>query len=410
MGFLGDIWNGLKDGLELILRFYEGLFEPVFGLAAWGVAIILLTVTVRIFMIPLMVRQTKSMRSMQSLQPELKKIQEKYKADRSMMKTDPERYKKIKEKQREAQMELYQEHQVNPVGGCLPLLLQMPVFFALFQVLTEDGELAQDLASAPFLGIQSLTDTAQTILVGGGFVFTAAFAVVVLILLQVGTTFWSQKQMMARNTTAGAEQMQAQKLMLYIMPGFLGFLSFTFPIGVVLYWVTTNFWTMGQQAVIFRQVEAHEAKAAEAREEAKVQRAQRAHVEEVTDIAAPSVSRKKVKGTGPKNAGPSLEKNAATGGSPRPRKSSADGEPNGSTNGVSSGSRAARTRANAKAGSNGSTPGTGRPRPKGTGGGTSTSPGGTRARKGEASGQGTAGKGGTTPSAKGRPTKPGSTR
>ncbi|HUG85664.1 MAG TPA: YidC/Oxa1 family membrane protein insertase, partial [Euzebya sp.] len=277
MGFLLDIWNAIKAGLESVLRFYEGLMEPFLGEAAWGLAIILLTVTVRVFMIPLMVRQTKSMRSMQAIQPEMKKIQEKYKADRSMMKTDPERYKKIKEKQREAQMELYQEHGVNPVGGCLPLLLQMPVFLALFQVLQEPGPLKDDLASASFLGFRSLTDTAQSILSGGetGFVLGAAISAVTLIVLQVGTTYWSQKQMMARNTNAAAEQAQVQKIMLYVMPFFLGFLSFTFPIGVVLYWVTTNFWTMGQQAIIFRQVEAQEVRKAEEREAARKDKSQR---------------------------------------------------------------------------------------------------------------------------------------
>lgn len=372
MGFLGDIWNGLKGGLELILRFYEGLLEPVFGLAAWGIAIILLTVTVRIFMIPLMVRQTKSMRAMQTLQPELKKIQEKYKADRSMMKTDPERYKKLKDKQREAQMALYQEHQVNPVGGCLPLLLQMPVFFALFQVL-QGGSLADDLASAPFLGIDSLADTAQGIFAAGA-LSSAGLAVAVLILVQVGTTYWSQKQMMARNSAnAAPEQAQVQKMMLYVMPLMLGFFSYNFPVGVVLYWVTTNFWTMGQQAFIFRQVEANEAKAAATREEAKVAKAQRGHVEEVTGTGAKAPMRKKGKNAN----GPSLAKGddivvetAETNGSKANGSSGSgrtSGTPAGAANGKTNGSRAAR-RASTAAGANGVVrkAGTGRPRTKAT--------------------------------------------
>jgi YidC/Oxa1 family membrane protein insertase len=294
MGFLSSIWDGLKGGLESILRLYEGLLEPTFGLAAWGISIILLTVTVRIFMIPLMVRQVKSMRAMQMLQPEMKKIQEKYKADRSMMKTDPERYKKLKEKQREAQMALYQEHSVNPVGGCLPLLLQMPIFLALFQVL-QGGELAADLGGAPFLGFPNLTTTAQQILGGGetgSIVISAAFAAVTLIVLQVATTFFSTKQMMARNKgTQGAEQAQAQKIMLYVMPVFLGFLSYSFPIGVVLYWVTTNFWTMGQQAVIFRKVEAEEARLAEEREAERLAKKQRGHIDDVVDKSGETASR-----------------------------------------------------------------------------------------------------------------------
>lgn len=287
MGFLSSIWDGLKGLLESILTTYAGLFEPSLGQAAWGVAIILLTVTIRILLIPLMVRQTRSMRAMQALQPEMKKIQEKYKADRSMMKTDPERYRKIKEKQREAQMALYQEHGANPVGGCLPLLLQMPVFLALFQIL-QNGNLTEEIGGASFLGIPSLNDNAQALIVGG--VSAGAVAAITLILLQVGTTYFTQKQMMARNTTVGAEQLQAQKIMLYVMPGFLGFLSFTFPIGVVLYWVTTNVWTIGQQAFIFRKMDAEEARAAESIDRGTTAKGTVAQAKAVADAAEHATS------------------------------------------------------------------------------------------------------------------------
>jgi YidC/Oxa1 family membrane protein insertase len=259
MGFLTSIWNGLVDGLGSILSLYESLLLPLSGDFALGFAIILLTVTVRIFLIPLMVRQTKSMRAMQQLQPELKRIKEKYKADRSMMKTDPERYKKLKEKEREAQMALYQEHQVNPVGGCLPLLLQMPIFFALFTLL-RDNSRVEHLDTASFFGIDSLSNTAAD---------GAGFGAVALVILQALTTYYTQKQMQSRNTTAAPEQAQVMKLMLYIMPVFLAYLSFTFPVGVVLYWVTTNVWTIGQQHFIFKQAEAAEAQAAEERAEAR---------------------------------------------------------------------------------------------------------------------------------------------
>lgn len=391
MGFLGDIWNGLKDGLEAILRFYEGLLEPFFGLAAWGVAIILLTITVRMFMIPLMVRQTKSMRSMQTVQPEMKKIQEKYKADRSMMKTDPERYKKLKEKQREAQMELYQEHGVNPVGGCLPLLLQMPVFLALFQVLQDAGPLRDALETAPFLGISSLTATAA-----GG----AGIGAIILVILQAGTTYYSQKQMMARNTTAGAEQAQAQKIMLYIMPLFLGYLSFTFPIGVVLYWVTTNFWTIGQQAVIFRQVEAKEAQAAEDREAAKREKAQRTHVDDVTKPAeSPNPTKRSGKGS-------RAQRTNNGGGSPEPTsldKSSSEGD-------GSAPAPQARRRSGTP------TPGTGKPRNRPSSANGKPTQGRSSAGRGnKGSGNGSSSptrsrKGGGSSSSKGKPTKPGSSR
>lgn len=325
MGFLSGIWDGLKGFLESILSTYEGLFEPLIGQAAWGVAIILLTVTIRVLLIPLMVRQTRSMRSMQALQPELKKIQEKYKADRSMMKTDPERYRKIKEKQREAQMALYQEHGANPVGGCLPLLLQMPVFLALFQIL-QNGNLTDEIGGASFLGIPSLNDNAQA-LIGGG-LGAGALAAMVLILLQVGTTYFTQKQMMARNTSAGAEQQQAQKIMLYVMPGFLGFLSFTFPIGVVLYWVTTNVWTIGQQAFIFKKMEAEEARAAESGDKGVIGKAKVAQAKAVTEEAEEDAESEIDAEIDADTDGTRRGKGASTNGStPRTEPSAGEGKP-----------------------------------------------------------------------------------
>ncbi|MEO2107658.1 MAG: YidC/Oxa1 family membrane protein insertase [Actinomycetota bacterium] len=286
MTFFSQIWNGLQDGLSAILHMYANLLDPIAGGYKWGFSIILLTLTVRLFLVPLAVRQTKSMRSMQKLQPELKKLQKKYDVDKTLMKTDPEKYKAAKEKQREAQMALYQEHNVNPVGGCLPLVLQMPIFFALFQVLQPSpvgaldrifidvserigvaltfGDRIPELTTANFFGIDSLANTAA-----GG----AGIGAIALVALQVGTTYYSTKMMQGRNSQAAAEQQQAQKLMLYIMPVFLGWLSWTFPIGVVLYWVTTNVWTIGQQWVIFRQVEAQEARDEEARAEARKERA-----------------------------------------------------------------------------------------------------------------------------------------
>ena len=234
MTFFSQIWNGLQDGLSAILHMYANLLDPIAGGYKWGFSIILLTLTVRLFLVPLAVRQTKSMRSMQKLQPELKKLQKKYDVDKTLMKTDPEKYKAAKEKQREAQMALYQEHNVNPVGGCLPLVLQMPIFFALFQVLQPSpvgaldrifidvserigvaltfGDRIPELTTANFFGIDSLANTAA-----GG----AGIGAIALVALQVGTTYYSTKMMQGRNSQAAAEQQQAQKLMLYIMPVFL---------------------------------------------------------------------------------------------------------------------------------------------------------------------------------------------
>ncbi len=343
MGFFSSIWNGLVGGLEAILRVYEGLLEPIAGGYAWGLSIILLTVTVRLFLIPLMIRQTKSMQSMQKIQPELKRIKEKYKADRAMMKTDPDRYKKLKEKEREAQMALYQEHSVNPVGGCLPLILQMPIFLALFRVL-QGGSLAPDLETAPFLGISSLTDTARGILTpgDGGIVLSAAIGAAVLILLQVGTTYYSQKQMQARNATTGTsgDQAQAMKMMLYIMPVFLGYLSFTFPIGVVLYWVTTNVWTIGQQFFIFRSVEREEARVTEERKSERksgqvLDRSQDADAKLTPKRPANRSGGAKTGGSGSGAANRPRNGNGSKGGNGKAVRKSTTGRQNGATNGRS---------------------------------------------------------------------------
>lgn len=332
MQIFSALWNGLQEGLAAILHLYASLLEPLAGEYRWGLSIILLTLTVRLFLVPLAVRQTKSMRAMQQLQPELKKIQKKYEVDKSLMKTDPERYKAAKEKQREAQMALYQEHNVNPVGGCLPLILQMPIFFALFRVLQPGADadaLIPELTGAGFFGIGSLTSTAgETLAVGAIF----------LVVLQVATTYYSSKQMQGRNSNAAAEQQQAQKIMLYVMPAFLGYLSWTFPIGVVLYWVTTNFWTIGQQYVIFRNVEAQEAQAEEARKAARQEaRAKRRQAEQAGGSTGSGKSGKS--GGGKTGGSPKADANGQGGkpkskGGTRQNGAKANGAPkNGRSNG-----------------------------------------------------------------------------
>ena len=239
---MSEIWNGLLSMLAEVLRFFHDSTTGLFGDFSWGWAIIFLTFTVRLALLPLAVKQTRSMRAMQQLQPEVKKIQAKFKADRGLMKTDPEKYKDRRQKQQEATMALYKEHNVNPAAGCLPLILQMPIFFALFRVLN-GGKIAE-LATAPFYGIERLGVTpAQALGIGA----------VALIALQAGSTFFSQKQMMA-NTPASAQQPQ-QQILLYVMPVMLTFFSFNLPIGVLLYWVATNIWTIGQQFVMFRNIQ-----------------------------------------------------------------------------------------------------------------------------------------------------------
>lgn len=248
------IWNGLLDLLESILTFFHDLVEPIAGAHSWGWGIILLTVSVRIVLLPLAIKQINSMRSMQKLQPEIKKLQAKYKVDRSLMRTDPEKFRKQRTQQQEAMMALYKEHSVNPAASCLPLLAQMPIFIALFQVLGRGR--VEELIGAPFYFIQNLTASAG----GGAAPFTGSEAAAgpagagayVLVILMAATTFLTQKQTMRANPAAAEGP---AKILLYVMPVMLLVFSIQMPVGVVLYWVTTNFWTMTQQWFMFRNVE-----------------------------------------------------------------------------------------------------------------------------------------------------------
>jgi len=238
-----ELWNGLLDGLASLLVTLHDLVEPVFGPYAWGWGIVLLTLVVRIVLLPLAIKQTTSMRAMQGLQPEIKRIQAKYKTDRGLARSDPEKFKEQREKQQGELQSLYKDRGVNPVAGCLPLVAQMPVFFALFNVLRGDGNRIPALQEAPFYLVNRLADSAPD---GAGI---GAF---VLIAIMGATTFFSQRQMMANNPTL-RDQPQ-QKIMLYAMPVMLTVFGVNFPTGVLLYWVTTNLWTMGQQFVMFRRL------------------------------------------------------------------------------------------------------------------------------------------------------------
>ena len=232
------VWQALLDALTGVLEYFHSLVAPATGLNAWGWAIILLTVAVRIVLLPLAIKQTRSQRAMQSLQPEMKKIQAKYKADRGLMKTDPDKYRDLRAKQQSAMMELYKEHGVNPASGCLPLVAQLPIFFALFSVLRG----FEGLREGQFYLLPTLTDPPSV--VGA----TSYF----LLLLMGLTTYYSSRQMMAATPGGGDAQQQQQKIMMYVMPVMLVVFSWNMPVGVLLYWVTTNIWTIGQQFVMFR--------------------------------------------------------------------------------------------------------------------------------------------------------------
>jgi YidC/Oxa1 family membrane protein insertase len=239
------------DAFEAALTFLHDIFVPVFGDHSWGWAIIALTLVVRIALLPLAIKQTRSMRAMQALQPQIKELQKKYKVDRDLMRKDPEQYKAKKAKLNEEMMALYQREGANPAASCLPLLAQAPIFLALFYTLRR----SDDLIGAPFYFFTRYVPDEGL----AGIVSAASWPGWLLIVLMSGTMFVSQKQMMARTAaTQGADSnpmAQQQKILLYVMPVFLAVISFQFPLGILLYWVTTNFWQVAQQWIILREVQ-----------------------------------------------------------------------------------------------------------------------------------------------------------
>jgi YidC/Oxa1 family membrane protein insertase len=248
-----SLWFELLEALGSVLRFFHDITAGLFGGYAWTVAIVLLTIAVRLVMMPLAVRQFRSMQAMQQLRPQMKKIQQRYKADRGMMRTDPEKYRALRQKQQEEMAALYKEHNVNPASSCLPLIAQMPIFIALFSVLRSKDVVPQ-LVDAPFPIGATLQQAASS----------AGIVAIVLLVLMGITTFVQQKQMMGRQAAmADDQQVQQQKMMMYIMPVFLTVLGFQLPVGVLVYWVTTNLWQMGQQWYMLREMDHVEQQAKE---------------------------------------------------------------------------------------------------------------------------------------------------
>jgi YidC/Oxa1 family membrane protein insertase len=241
-----DLAAGVLGAFSSFLELLHSGLEPVFGIHAWGWSIVALTLIARIALLPLAIKQTRSMKAVQKLQPQIKAIQQKYKVDRELMRKDPEKYRTRKAKLNEELMALYQREGANPAASCLPLLAQAPIFLALFWTLRDEAE----LIGAPFYFFTEATPGGLEKLVSA-----AGWPGVLLIILMSGTMFFSQKQMMARSAASMADNpmAQQQKILLYVMPVFLAAISFGFPLGILLYWVTTNFWQIAQQAIILRE-------------------------------------------------------------------------------------------------------------------------------------------------------------
>jgi YidC/Oxa1 family membrane protein insertase len=262
------VLNWLYDAVGSVLVFFHSILTGI-GLGTdsgvtWGLSIVLLVVAMRLLLFPLFVKQVKSQRAMQVLQPKIKALQQKHKGDRETLNRE--------------MMALYKEHGANPLSGCLPIVLQLPIFFALFQVLNSlrpsdvvDGEpvftagrgIPQDLVEsagqAEFFGSRisaSFTSSAEIISALDASVTATRVAAVVMIVLMGLTTFITQKQLIARAGSVDPQQQMIQKFLLYVMPFSFAIFGFSFPLGVLLYWLTTNIWSMGQQQWVIRRMPA----------------------------------------------------------------------------------------------------------------------------------------------------------
>jgi YidC/Oxa1 family membrane protein insertase len=242
--------------------------------AAWALSIVGLVVVVRILLIPLFVRQIKSMRNMQLIQPQMRELQKKYGHDRERLSQE--------------MMALYKETGTNPFSSCLPILAQAPVFFVLFHTLNgiASGEaygafgqypdLFESLSQSTIFGAPLAASFATAYDYPNG--ATTRIIAAVMVVLMTATTFFTQRQLMRQNMPKAALEgpfAQQQKILLYVLPLMFLFSGYAFPLGVVLYWLTSNIWTMGQQFYVIRRMPAPGSKAEEnlrRRREAKARR------------------------------------------------------------------------------------------------------------------------------------------
>lgn len=253
--------------ISWVMARWHSLWSAVFGdppiesgLAgfAWALSIVFLVVTIRLILFPLFVKQIKSQRAMQELQPEMAKLRKQYGSDRQGLS--------------QAMMALQKERGVNPLAGCLPILPQIPIFLSLFHVLRRlapgkpglyswtpeltDQAARAKLFGAPISASFNMTGAKErAILDIAGVSYTNIRIVAfVLIVIMCFTTYYTQKQIMKRSGPVEGQAAMVQKLLLYVMPAGLFVSGFLFPIGVLLYWFTNNLWTLGQQFFILRKM------------------------------------------------------------------------------------------------------------------------------------------------------------
>ncbi|UFS58365.1 membrane protein insertase YidC [Subtercola endophyticus] len=272
-GFISTILWPIKWVVELLLVAFHAFWswiglDPAAGIT-WVLAIVGMVLVIRAALIPVFVRQIKSQRKMLEVAPQLKKIQDKYKGKKDQF---------SREAMSRETMELYKRTGTNPLSSCLPLLLQMPIFFSLFSVLNDaqkgnagvgplNAGLAQQFGNAKLFGIAPLHESFQQATQTGD--VAVMVIAVVMVVLMTGSQFITQLQIMSRNQSPEAKNspmFRQQRILLYILPLVFAFSGFSFPLGVMFYWLTSNLWTMGQQFLVIRNMPTPGSEAAKARE------------------------------------------------------------------------------------------------------------------------------------------------
>jgi YidC/Oxa1 family membrane protein insertase len=295
--FFGSLLWPIKWVIEAILVGFHWVFtsvglDPAAGLT-WVLSIVGLVLVVRAALIPIFVRQIKSQRKMLEVAPQLKKIQDKYRGKKDQFSREA--------MQRET-MALYKKAGTNPFASCLPLLIQMPIFFGLFSVLNDANRskagvgllnqaLANQFGSASLFGIAPLHDSIQSAMAQDPVEVVVIVIAVVMVVLMTASQFITQLQIMSKNQSPemkASPMYRQQRILLYILPLVFAFSGFAFPIGVMFYWLTSNFWTMAQQFLVIRNMPTPGSEAALARE-ARLAKKNRAKLAEEADAIAEAI-------------------------------------------------------------------------------------------------------------------------
>ncbi|PRY67971.1 YidC/Oxa1 family membrane protein insertase [Glaciihabitans tibetensis] len=285
----GTILWPIKWAVEAILVTFHTVLttlgmDPDNGLT-WVLSIVGLVLVVRAALIPIFVKQIKSQRRMMEVAPQIKKIQDRYKGKKDQF---------SREAMSRETMELYKRTGTNPLSSCLPLLIQMPIFFSLFSVLQNAQH---ELVGVGLLNKQLSTSFGESSLFGAPLklaISTAEGNVLVIVIasvmvvLMTASQFITQKQIMSKNQSPemkASPTYKQQQMLLYILPLVFAFSGFTFPLGVMFYWLTSNIWTMVQQFIVIRNMPTPGSEAALAREARLARRSQRKGIS-ITEIDA----------------------------------------------------------------------------------------------------------------------------